>query len=32
MRALQYWYKTKGWQYVEPAIAESASLAPIAER
>lgn len=30
MRALQYWYKTKGWQYVEPA-AESASLAPIAE-
>jgi hypothetical protein len=31
MRALQYWYKTKGWQYVEPA-AESASLAPIAER
>jgi hypothetical protein len=31
MRALQYWYKTKGWQYVEPVV-ESASLAPIAER
>jgi hypothetical protein len=31
MRALQYWYKAKGWLHDVPAT-ESASLEPVAER